>query len=82
MITGHINRKPCCYAKRRKGEILLLWVGKIKEAINFIEYNIFEPINAEVVSKAINYAPSSLSNIFSALSDIPWVNTFVLDVCP
>lgn len=40
---------------------------QIKEAINFIEYNLFEPINAEVVSKTINYAPSSLSNIFSAV---------------
>lgn len=45
----------------------MIWVGKIQEAINFIECSLFDPINAEAVGKAINYAPSSLSNIFSAI---------------
>ena len=43
------------------------WVNKIQEAIDFIEANLFEPINAEAVGKAINYAPSSFSNFFSAI---------------
>ena len=45
----------------------MIWVGKIQEAIDYIEANLFEPINAEVVGKAINYAPSSFSNFFSAV---------------
>ena len=45
----------------------MTWVSKIQEAIDFIESNLFEPINAEAVGKAINYAPSSFSNFFSAV---------------
>ena len=45
----------------------MFWIYKIQEAINFIENNLFEPINAEAVGKAINYAPSSFSNLFSAV---------------
>jgi AraC-like DNA-binding protein len=44
----------------------MIWVSKIMEAINYIEENLFEPINIESVGKAINYAPSSFSNLFSA----------------
>ena len=43
------------------------WVGKIQEAIDFIESHLFEPINIETVGRAINYAPSSFANIFSAV---------------
>ena len=43
------------------------WVGKIQEAISYIENNLFEPINAEEVGKAINYSPNSFSNFFSAI---------------
>ena len=43
-------------------------MGKVQEAIDFIEKNLFEPINAESVGKAINYAPSSFSNFFSAVT--------------
>ncbi|MCL2605533.1 MAG: AraC family transcriptional regulator [Defluviitaleaceae bacterium] len=46
----------------------MIWVGKIQEAIDFIEGNLFEPINAEAVGKAINYAPSSFSIFFSAVT--------------
>ena len=45
----------------------MIWLDKIKEAIDFIEDNLFEPINIESVGKAINYAPSSFSNLFSAV---------------
>lgn len=45
----------------------MVWIDKIKEAIDFMERNLFEPINAEAVGRAINYAPSSFSNIFSAV---------------
>ena len=45
----------------------MIWIDKIKEAIDFMERNLFEPINAEAVDRAINYAPSSFSNIFSAV---------------
>lgn len=44
------------------------WVDKVREAIAYIEDNLFEPISAESVGKAINYAPSSFSNIFSAIT--------------
>ena len=46
----------------------MIWIDKIQEAINYIEDNLFEPINAESVGKAINYAPSSFSVFFSAVS--------------
>jgi AraC-like DNA-binding protein len=46
----------------------LIWVDKIQEAIHFIEENLFEPINVEAVGKAINYAPSTFSNFFSAIT--------------
>jgi len=46
----------------------LLWVEKIQQAIDFIEGNLFGPINAEAVGRAINYAPSSFSNFFSAVT--------------
>ena len=45
----------------------MIWIGKIQEAIDFIEYSLFESINVDAVGKAINYAPSSLSNIFSSI---------------
>ena len=45
----------------------MIWIDKIKEAIDYIENNLFETINTETVGKAINYAPSSFSNIFSAV---------------
>jgi len=45
----------------------LIWIDKINEAIDYIEHNLFEPLNIETVGKAINYAPSSFSNIFSAV---------------
>jgi AraC-like DNA-binding protein len=48
--------------------IILIWVDKVKEAIDYIEDNLFESISAESVGKAINYAPSSFSNIFSAIT--------------
>ena len=46
----------------------MIWVSKIQEAIDFIELNLFEPLNADIVGKAINYAPSSFSNFFSAIT--------------
>jgi len=46
----------------------LIWVDKIQQAIDFIEGNLYEPINAEAVGRAINYAPSSFSNFFSAVT--------------
>jgi len=45
----------------------MLWVGKIQAAVDFIEENLFEPINADTIGKAIHYAPSSFSNLFSAI---------------
>ena len=46
----------------------MAWIEKIQEAINYIEDNLFEAIFVESVSKAINYAPSSFSNFFSAVT--------------
>jgi len=46
----------------------LIWVDKIQQAVDFIEDNLFEPINAEAVGRAIHYAPSSFSNFFSAVT--------------
>jgi AraC-like DNA-binding protein len=48
--------------------MILSWVDKVTEAIAYIEDNLFEPISAESVGKAIYYAPSSFSNIFSAIT--------------
>lgn len=48
--------------------MILAWVEKIAEAIEYIEDNLFEPMSAEAVGKAINYAPSSFSNFFSAIT--------------
>ena len=45
-----------------------MWVGKIGQAVEYIEDNLFGQINAESVGRAINYAPSSFSNLFSALT--------------
>ena len=46
----------------------MYWINKIQEAIYYIERNLFEPINFEDVSKAINYSPSSFSTLFSAVT--------------
>ncbi len=46
----------------------MFWVGKIQEAIDHIERNLFGPLSAESVGRAIHYAPSSFSNYFSALT--------------
>jgi len=46
----------------------MIWVDKIQEAIDYIEQNLFAPINAEAVGKAIHYAPSSFSAFFSAIT--------------
>ena len=46
----------------------MIWLDKIQEAINYIEDNLFECISPESVGKAINYAVSSFSNIFSAVT--------------
>lgn len=46
----------------------MIWIQKIQEAVNYIEDNLFEPITAESVGKAINYAPSSFSVFFSAVT--------------
>ena len=46
----------------------IMWVEKVQEAINYIEDNLFELVSVESVGKAINYAPSSFSNIFSAIT--------------
>jgi len=46
----------------------LIWIEKLQQAIGFIEGSLFEPINAEAVGRAINYAPSSFSNLFSAVT--------------
>ena len=46
----------------------MIWIGKIQEAINYIENNLFETVTVENVGKAINYAPSSFSIFFSAVT--------------
>lgn len=46
----------------------MIWVDKIQEAIEHIEEHLFENISAESVGEAINYAPSSFSNFFSAMT--------------
>ena len=50
------------------GADILIWVKKIQEAIDYIEDNLFEPIGAENVGKAISYAPSSFSLFFGAIT--------------
>lgn len=44
------------------------WVLKIQEAINYIENNLLEEVNIEMVGKAINYSPSSFQQLFSAIT--------------
>lgn len=44
------------------------WINKIQEAIDYIEENLLEDISIETVGKAINYAPSSFQNLFSAVT--------------
>jgi AraC family transcriptional regulator len=46
----------------------VIWINKIQEAIDYIEDNLFETITVENVGKAINYAPSSFSIFFSAVT--------------
>ena len=46
----------------------MIWIEKLQQAIDFIEGSLFESINAEAVGRAINYAPSSFSNFFSAVT--------------
>ena len=44
------------------------WVEKIQEAVEYIEANLLDSIDIESVGKAINYAPSSFQNLFSAIT--------------
>lgn len=44
------------------------WVDKIQEAINYIEEHLTEDVNALIVGKAINYAPSSFQQLFGAIT--------------
>lgn len=44
------------------------WVYKISEAIDYMEENLFDDINAEVVAEKINYSSSSFQNLFSAIT--------------
>jgi len=44
------------------------WVAKIQEAILFIETNLFSEITLESVGKAVNYSPSAIQNVFSAVT--------------
>lgn len=44
------------------------WISKVQESIEFIEENLLEDISIEEVGRAINYAPSSFSNLFSAVT--------------
>lgn len=44
------------------------WVDKVQEAIKYIEQNLLEEITVELVGRAINYAPSSFQNLFSAIT--------------
>ena len=43
-------------------------VDKVQEAIEYIEANLLNEITIESVGKAINYAPSSFQNLFSAIT--------------
>ena len=44
------------------------WIEKIQEAIDYIEENLLDNITAESIGRAINYAPSSFQNLFSAVT--------------
>lgn len=44
------------------------WIYKVQEAIDYIEAHLFDDITIELVGKAINYAPSSFQNLFSAIT--------------
>lgn len=44
------------------------WIDKVQEAIRYIENNLQNQISVESVAKEINYAPSSFSNLFSAIT--------------
>lgn len=46
----------------------MTWVDKVQEAIEYIEVNLLNEITIESVGKAINYAPSSFQNLFSAIT--------------
>lgn len=46
----------------------MTWVDKVQEAIEYIEVNLLNEITIELVGKAINYAPSSFQNLFSAIT--------------
>ena len=46
----------------------MIWIEKIQEAINYIESNLFEEVTISSIGKAINYAPSSFTNFFSAVT--------------
>lgn len=61
------SRMSLLYLCSRK-VIILSWIDKVTEAIAYIEEHLFEPISAESVGRAINYAPSSFSNIFSTVT--------------
>ena len=44
------------------------WIDKVQEAIRYIESNLQNQISVESVAREINYAPSSFSNLFSAIT--------------
>ena len=44
------------------------WVDKVQEAIDYIENNLLDEITVESIGKAINYAPSTFQNLFSAIT--------------
>jgi AraC family transcriptional regulator len=46
----------------------VFWVDKVREAIDYIEGHLLEEISVETVGRAIHYAPSSFSGIFSAIT--------------
>lgn len=44
------------------------WIDKIQEAIGYIEENLLEDLTIDSIAEAINYAPSSFQNLFSAIT--------------
>ena len=44
------------------------WVSKIQEAILYIESHLLDDITPESVGKAVNYSPSAIQNVFSAVT--------------
>ena len=46
----------------------MAWIDKVQEAIEYIERNLLNEITIDSVGKAINYAPSSFQNLFSAIT--------------